>query len=288
MSYPNVHICQLQTEKLSNDLFNIDRLETYVPQNPLVQKPHTHDFYHLTLLAKGKGKHIIDFQQFAATNQSIYFMKPHQVHSWDFQKGTTGFVLNFSATFLDSNFIHSSILHKFSFFQQSQNPIVYQLEQVAFVQIHNKLEQLYTEQQAHQELKNEKIAQLLLGLLIDLSRLVTKPNPITTNKTQQDAYQTFLELLEQNYTQWKHTKEYAQAMHISPQHLLQIVKQNSQQSPGELIRERIVLEAKRMLVNEDKTVSQIAFSLNFTDDSYFVKFFKKYTALTPEQFRQQL
>jgi AraC-like DNA-binding protein len=48
-----------------------------------------------------------------------------------------------------------------------------------------------------------------------------------------------------------------------------------------------LLEAKRLLVNLDLNIAEIADRLNFNDNSYFTKFFKKYTALTPEEFRRK-
>src|SRR3982751_2927759 len=57
-------------------------------------------------------------------------------------------------------------------------------------------------------------------------------------------------------------------------------------SAGEVIRERIVLEAKRLLVNGGLSITEIAYRLNFQDNSYFTKFFKKYAGATPEDFRR--
>jgi AraC-like DNA-binding protein len=55
---------------------------------------------------------------------------------------------------------------------------------------------------------------------------------------------------------------------------------------GDLIRDRVVLEAKRLLVNADLSITQIAYELNFGDGSYFTKFFRKYAGVTPEEFRR--
>ncbi|RYZ32209.1 MAG: AraC family transcriptional regulator, partial [Sphingobacteriales bacterium] len=57
---------------------------------------------------------------------------------------------------------------------------------------------------------------------------------------------------------------------------------------GELIRDRILLEAKRLLVNADISISEIAWQLNFADNSYFSKFFKKQAGTTPEAFRKSI
>jgi AraC-like DNA-binding protein len=56
-------------------------------------------------------------------------------------------------------------------------------------------------------------------------------------------------------------------------------------SAGDLIRERVLLEAKRLLANSDLMISQIAETLNFEDNAYFTRFFKKYLGTTPEGFR---
>lgn len=54
-----------------------------------------------------------------------------------------------------------------------------------------------------------------------------------------------------------------------------------------MIRERVLLEAKRLLTNLNITAAEIAYTLNFQDNSYFSRFFRKYTGQTPETFRKQ-
>ena len=56
---------------------------------------------------------------------------------------------------------------------------------------------------------------------------------------------------------------------------------------GNLIRERIVLEAKRQLLYANKSVNQVAYLLNFEDDSYFIRFFKRETGMTPKAYKKQ-
>jgi len=59
-------------------------------------------------------------------------------------------------------------------------------------------------------------------------------------------------------------------------------------SAGEVIRKRIALEAKRLLVNFNLSIQEVADRLNFADNSYFTKFFKKQEGLSPEQFRKEI
>lgn len=84
----------------------------------------------------------------------------------------------------------------------------------------------------------------------------------------------FIEILETNFHQYKLPKDYATSLNITPNQLNFICKQQINLSAGEIIRNRIILEAKRLLVNFDLSITNIAEALNYSDPSYFVKFFK--------------
>jgi AraC-like DNA-binding protein len=79
----------------------------------------------------------------------------------------------------------------------------------------------------------------------------------------------------------------ASALNVSPQKLNAILKKTSGKSASELLTEQVLLEAKRYLLHTDKTVSEIAFALSFTDPSHFVKHFKKSAGETPQTFRSR-
>ena len=81
-------------------------------------------------------------------------------------------------------------------------------------------------------------------------------------------------------------KQYAELLYITPNHLNALCNDFLGVSAGTLIRDRVILEAKRLLINLDLMVAEIADRLNFSDQSYFIKFFKKYEGITPEKFRK--
>jgi AraC family transcriptional regulator, transcriptional activator of pobA len=80
-------------------------------------------------------------------------------------------------------------------------------------------------------------------------------------------------------------REYAELLHITPNHLNAICNEILGKPAGEVIRDRIVLEAKRLMINQELSIAQIGYKLNFSDNSYFSKFFKKYAGMTAEDFR---
>lgn len=285
MRYPNLEICQLHTTKLPNDLFNIDRLEDYIPNNPGVAEQHSHNFYHLAYIRNGSGSHSLDFESYVAGNHTIYFMYPGQVHSWHMHTGTTGYVINFSPEFLDTNFIRSELLGHLPLFHKFGSRQVHTVPEVSTEALESQLETMYVLQQTSGTYRNLELAGRLGQLLVGLSATLDVGEQLQVNAVYYRHYLNFLALLEQHFTAMKLPKEYAAVMHITPHHLNQVVQHFVNISAGELIRNRILLEAKRLLVKEAGTVSEIAYMLNFTDSSYFVKFFKKYTGTTPEVFR---
>ncbi|MGL4581499.1 MAG: helix-turn-helix domain-containing protein, partial [Flavobacterium sp.] len=73
----------------------------------------------------------------------------------------------------------------------------------------------------------------------------------------------------------------------SPQNLNAICRKTLKQSASEIIAKHIIDEAKRQLLYSQNRISEIAYYLNFNDSSYFIKYFKRFTGLTPKEFRKK-
>ncbi|MFV0141121.1 AraC family transcriptional regulator [Empedobacter falsenii] len=285
--FPTYDICNLNTEKNSNELFSIDRFRGYVDSNPHLQEVHSHNYYHLVYFTEGSGEHLIDFEKFEAKSGTMYFMKPGQVHQWYFKEEYDGFVVNFFDNFFDWIGINSSILQKFRFLQSILvKDHVVEISPDLQEKIASYFEEMINENQENNQFSNLKIGFHLMNLFIDIERSLEGVN-IKTSDYQSVLLDNFQTLIEQNFKSKKLPKEYAELLYITPNHLNALCKDVLATSAGELIRSRIVLEAKRLLVNKEISVTEIAYLLNFQDASYFVKFFKKYTEFTPEQFRKQ-
>jgi len=108
---------------------------------------------------------------------------------------------------------------------------------------------------------------------------------LTSNRSQQ-LEQQFHRLLHQHFRRERHVQFYAEQLFVSPSHLAATIRQVSGKSPGELIDERVILEAKALL-NAAATVSEVADSLHFTDQFIFSKFFKKHTGIPPSHFARK-
>jgi AraC family transcriptional activator of pobA len=85
----------------------------------------------------------------------------------------------------------------------------------------------------------------------------------------------------------KSVKQYASELHITSVHLNRICQSAVGKPALHIIHDFLILEAEKFLEHTDLHISEIAYRLNFEDPAYFSRFFKKYTALSPKQFREK-
>ena len=81
-------------------------------------------------------------------------------------------------------------------------------------------------------------------------------------------------------------KDYAEMMFMTPQNLNRVIKKTTGKTASDLISERLLIEIKRNLIFTKKRSEEIAYELNFHDNSYFIKYFKKAVGITPKEYRQ--
>lgn len=287
-TYPTFDICNLVTNKLSNDLFNADRFQGYLLNNPPIKKVHKHSFYHLVYFTSGHGQHIIDFKGYPIEPGCIYFMRPGQVHKWEFESDVDGYVINFSATFFDQLSISSSIIDQFPFFNIFSSGQMLKLRENTRPKAVAIFEDILKELDDNRDFTPTVIAADMLKLFVLSTREVNSETPVFSKTSYNSVLlKQFLDLIEENFKDIRLPKDYAALLYITSNHLNFICKDQINMSSGEIIRNRVLLEAKRMLVNFELSVAAVAMELNFFDTSYFIKFFKKYTQLTPEAFRKQ-
>ena len=144
------------------------------------------------------------------------------------------------------------------------------------------------EYQHNELMKFKKLASLVNILYIELSREYLPQKMRDDQNLPYLARVRQLEgLINKNFVDIKSPGKYARLMYVSEKHLNRMVKVSLNKTTSDLITERIILEAKRMLVFSNKTVAEIIDELGYTDSAYFFRFFKKKTSLTPTAFLKQ-
>lgn len=145
------------------------------------------------------------------------------------------------------------------------------------------------------ELKNEdsgteEMLRTLLKLIILKSTRIWKQQHQLADNIQQADVQflrKFSKLVEQHFKTLHTVADYADLLCITPKNLSKKISLVSKDTPNEIIKNRIILESKRLLVHTTMSVKEIAYTLNYEDDAYFVRFFTKHTGISPTSFRKQ-
>lgn len=284
---PVYDICTLDSKNHGNGII-AEPFGSYLLAHPNLYVAHRHSFYHMVLFTAGAGTHTIDFQQFPVRPQQIYFMIPGQVHSWAFEGDTDGFVINFPedvATTLPGG---TQFMEQFPFFQGVAADGVIDLNSQTYQTMITIMDSVVKEVHANAFMASELVTSLLTQLFIHVGRVVPVASEPTPRHHRQLVLHNFRKLVEQYYREKRLPKDYAAELYITPNHLNALCNDLLGKTAGDVIRERILLESKRLLVNAGLTISEIASQLSFTDTSHFTKFFKKDTGITPEEFRRRM
>lgn len=259
-----------------------ENFAAYLARHKDMRFPHRHSFYHLVYFTAGSGTHCIDFHTFPITPGQIYFMVPGQVHSWHFEAGVDGYIVNFSAELLHAFFSKNETLSRFPFLCGNATESVIQLHQSAAT-VTQLLQQIVNETAGMEPYRNDILCLNMLSVFMHTLRDSTATQNRTT--TTPDVISAFRALVDKHYATMRLPKDYAALLHITPNHLNALCQETLGVSAGSYIRDRTLLEAKRILAGSAVSISEIAWQLSFKDNSYFTRFFKKHTSLTPEQFR---
>jgi AraC-like DNA-binding protein/quercetin dioxygenase-like cupin family protein len=254
-----------------------------------VKYPHRHDFFEVLYLLRGSGYHVIDSNKYEIKPPCVFFMSPGQAHKLEFSHDIEGFIFIFTADFYLLNRSDQNSLIEFPFFYtvQQDNPPLQLLsrEDILF------LERLFL--QGISELKKADAYSFeMLRSILDLilttcsSRYKTSENSISKGKGH-ILVKRFYQLVEENYLKKLSLGDYADLLMVTPNHLTQTVKQFTGKTSTQVIKQKQILEIKRLLVHTNLNVTEIATQLNFDDQSYFTKFFRRETELTPLQYRSQ-
>ncbi len=289
---PVYDICALaKGTQPQQDSLLVERFGAYLNRHPhSLHHAHRHSFYHLVLFTKGSGSHTIDFTRFELTRGQAYFMIPGQVHSWDFKGSVDGYIVNFADSFFRSFLQNSNYLERFSFFSGLNEDCVCNLPPQVYDKVIGLFEDLLTEAGNNDglEVNMDMIRLLLMQLFITVERSCSSNTRKIIPQQKHLLLRNFRRLIDQHYLAIKLPKAYADLLYVTPNHLNALCQDLLGKTAGELIRDRIMLEAKRLLTSAHMSISEIAYHLNFQDNSYFNRFFKKNAGVTPDEFRKQL
>ena len=234
---------------------------------------HLHVFYEIIWFQKGSGTHYVDFNQYAIAPRTIIFISPGQIHSFDTKHDQEGYVLKICAELFD-DFVSLSCVTV-----QDKDSAALEMLVAAMQEELKKEDSLGHREALHALVK-------LFVIMVRRSYAEINPSAPNPHKVSYKAFLNFRKLIEENYCRLHTVKDYASLLNVSSKTLTLYVNECSKYSPLELINNRIILEAKRLLRYSVLSVKEIAFRLGFEDPSYFAKFFKRLVKQSPADYRE--
>ncbi|MBK3517569.1 AraC family transcriptional regulator [Carboxylicivirga marina] len=256
----------------------------------LMDHPHRHDYFTIILVEKELGGvHIIDFKEYQLEGAAIHFVYPGQVHQFLSDSRPNGYVINFSSTFLMQNGISEELINRVylynSFGDSPPMPInELQLHTLTYI-----VEQMKSYQNGDNFFKYEALGALLKLFIINISGACNLAKLNAEYDTSSNRLiREFKQHIERRYKQIHKVQQYAELLSVSSDYLNRYVKTKTGKSAKEYIQDKLMIEAKRLLLFTEMSGKELAFELGFEEPSHFASFFKKISGQSPIAFRQSV
>ncbi|GAB2560503.1 helix-turn-helix domain-containing protein [Spirosoma areae] len=260
--------------------FIISTIEDGAPVIKLPVPPGRTGNHALFLVTGGHIQMTVGYQAYTLPAQALVIVPALQIFSINsIRDDTTGFMCFFSPELIST----TSADHDFAFLKLTGNPFM-PLTPTETGYMMPVLIRLATEYSANGAQKTDLIRPYLLALLGEINRVYASTTPARADAGER-LLQGFMDLLNKQIRQHHLVADYAERLHVSPNHLNKVVKSRTGQSPSVWIDERLVLEAKVWLFQSDLAIARIAAELGFDDQSTFGKLFRKYAGISPTHFR---
>lgn len=245
--------------------------------------PHRHSYFEVFFFEEGGGWHDLDFEEIEIRDQALHFVSPGQVHEVRRAADSSGFVLLFSREFFLVDVASRDFLFDHPLLHHNHPRPVLNLSGRDWERVLGLGREIVRDWELGFRDREELIRARLHLLLVEAKVLWGASGVAETGHG--DVFRAFRTLLEEEFRRLHQVREYALALGLGEKALGDAVKRARGQTASEMIHERVVLEAKRLLLHSEHSAKEIAYFLGFDDPSHFSKFFKSKAGQSPSAFR---
>jgi AraC-like DNA-binding protein len=240
----------------------------------------------LIYLTSGAATMRIGFHPVKIHKNECLVVPAQQVFSYDKYEVNTGYIAVFDSDFLVGKIGSNELLKEFEFLNIWGNPVI-KPDKKTGAFLSPTLKRVFEEYAANGLTNRYIIQSYFLAFLCEL-HAAYKPLSTSKSKTAISLTNRFRELLHKNIRTKHLVTDYANLLHVSPNHLNKTVKAITRKSISKWIDETLILEAKVLLFQTNNSINEIAAELGIHDQSYFSRLFKKYEGVTPLEFRKMI
>lgn len=276
-------------EGLPQEFEIVDLADLYQEFKDAMTTVHRTGFYHIIWFQEGRPTHLADFNPIKIEPNTLLFLNKDTVQRFDGKIKFGGKAILFTDSFYsktaaDTKYLRSNILFNDLF---SVSQIKIQSQPKLFAEL---------VQQMTEELENPKdnsqaniLQNLLHNFLLHAERVKRKQGFTEVKKgADLDYVMLFKDLLDTEYKNQKQVYYYADQLIVTQKRLNQATSKVLGKTPKEIIDDRIILEAKRILAHTTDSIKEIGYELGFEEPTNFIKYFKKHSQFTPAEFRENV
>lgn len=270
--------------------FDIIQLEDLYQRTDLEHSPfqlHLVEFYIIIFIESGQDTHTIDFMEYEFEKGTILTIRKDQIHKFTKNNAVKGTLLLFTDEFLVSYLEQLEALKSLQVFNEFLGSPKIHLEKTELVAINRLIERLKEEYfQTNDDYSLGIIRSELHILLAKLYRIKSQKNQVIHSRKYLSEFVAFQNLVEEHAVKYLKVKDYAKLMGCSTKTINTITKTIVNKSAKAFIDDVRGKQVKRLLINTELSVKEIAYTLGFEETTNFYKYFKRLVHLTPEQFRE--
>ena len=248
-------------------------------KNPYDHKrQHRHTYFEMMFIEEGGGNQLIDFNKYELRDYSCYLIFPQQIHLMN-RNHSSGMIVQFTEEIISSPYLVAA-LKRISF---SENTAIFFENQQDLINDINDLLNILIKSILRETSKSKQTVTYLLQALVSLALENHKQNEKSIIDEDKRLWLHFIEMVEDNYCENMGVQDYIRKLNSNERKLSAATRKHADLSPLQVIHNRILLEAKRILLFKQVSHKEIAFKLGFDSPSSFSTFIKTKTGYTPSE-----
>jgi AraC family transcriptional activator of pobA len=251
--------------------------------------PHLHDFYSIFWIESGEAIHATEFVEYSLKADTILFVPPGLKHRMYIDSSVSGTYMLFNEDFIRYNRESHVPLTQYRLFNNPDFKSLITVVPEKREKLRNITGLIVDEIGTSDDYSQDIVLNLLHLFLLESRRIFDQQYQAPKEEVDSTPDTTiikFKQLIEENYIAEKNVSAYAEMLSINASCLNEMTKRTTGITAGELIRNRVIDETKKLLYSSSLSGKEIAFQLGFDDPAYFSRFFRKYTGLTLKEFRE--